>query len=416
MAALTLAALAQQVASMEKRLAALEAKAPGGGAAAETPFFEGEEDDNKGETADPASTSDPTQRQALSLTASAPVLKLCADGRSLEVEDVLLLLKDIRSYKDAHAGKYPAGVASKHIPSRVQELLNTLAEMKELSKPSKTVEWVEALELYIDMCGNDLGTLVKGVENYWYEPGSKFGIETAKLAVGIVARQMVTAYHSANSKSREDALARKIVVLGWLNKLPSVLAEHVREEERIGSGSVPATITLMGFKDTVMVQAAELLKDSSNHAAFMVTRKTPKSEDKGDKDAKGGASAASSGGGKMKAVVEDDSKAGGGGKVPQNPWQRRDARGASGGASGATVASGSKPKDGASGGASSSWTKAKDGAGGKAAASGGTSRTTSCYNCGVEGHRFSECTKPCKFHRTSSGCSKGTSCPLASTH
>lgn len=39
-----------------------------------------------------------------------------------------------------------------------------------------------------------------------------------------------------------------------------------------------------------------------------------------------------------------------------------------------------------------------------------------CYNCGVPGHQYAACRKPCKYASMPGGCKKRNECPLARTH
>ena len=183
--------------------------------------------------------------------------------------------------------------------------------------------------------------------------------------------------------ARGDPLARALTVTRWLSLLPKELADYVRSKAKISGQAVPGSITLASFSELIQEVTKELLKESRNHAFFLVSQRAK--PDPVSKSGKGTAALPLVGGG----VV----------KIPKV--------GKEGEGSGAAdaVATAGKGNSYSSGNVRTGKPKPAAGAAGGGLAG--------CYNC-KKGppHEMHDCKEPCRFFRSSSGCNRGESCSL----
>ena len=403
-----LGALKERVKELEDKVQELEGagegRSEGGGSARPPVEFIPVVDDNEedsGETQDVTGVTDPSAKTKLLLpdisSSEKDRLGVTADGFSLDMKKVIALVKAAALYRKDNAGKLPARLAGLYISADAQEILRL--SMDEETVLSTSFQWYEALIAFVDTQGNALKDNLKAVEPYVYDPEGAFTSAQARLRVKKVVKAVETAYLTAKESSRASVTARGDVTTSLLDKLPKGLAQAVKAVLGIAGAAVPAHISFKDVHDAVLAQFDEMVSriGKDGNAGDFIVKAAPKKAAGAEnpKDAKTAAKPEPKENKKWSAVIDGGKEDATGSDAGGGANTRGNARGARGGGRGRGSTRGGRGS----------------GRGGHANGRDRSSDSSPCYNCGSEGHVYTECAKPCKWF-AKGDCKKGDSCPL----
>ena len=326
------------------------------------------------ETADPHSVTDPSAKANLKLSAATPRLE-SPDSRSINVKTAVMVLKSCRAYLQTHDNKLPANLGMIFSPES-QIVLNRVATLAKLTPPTSSSDWYKSLIRYVDEHGSNLQANIAEVQRYYCEPknGHLLGADV-RMGIISVFDEMKDAWDMSNKLSREEPLARGLLVSRAVELLPGLLSSRVKTKLGFTTATtVPSTFSYDTLYATTMECVELMLKEIHTNQEIsnaLVVPKAAKAED-------GAEGVSGSGGGNMGSGSGRHGDKGG-------------------------ISSSKKVVVITPAGSSSSVSPS------------GPSSVT-CYNCNRQGHIAAKCDKPCKNDGLPRGCDMGADCKLAHTH
>ena len=160
------------------------------------------------ETADPATVSNPSEKANLKLSASSPRIET-KDNRTLDVNTVVTVIRSLRAFQQTHEGRLPGNFAVYALSPEAQIVLSREAKLAGKPVPSKSADWFNALNLYVNAHGANLRHNLNTVEKYYCERSNgQVSSGDVRVAVQCVFDKVQNAVETSNGSSRGDALSR----------------------------------------------------------------------------------------------------------------------------------------------------------------------------------------------------------------